>query len=162
MPGKVNLVICESVMMVCAQVIGNDATITRAGTNGNFELNVNFFDPRILATFWLCSHRSSMSDVEHWLLKTLNLCARKKSKFEISSTANSWSHSALCHVEPSRLPCRSFYAKVWRHLSISNRSAVDTSTTSSPRPGNLIRKSGTATRARCRACGGAAEKPFAG
>jgi len=53
MPGKVNPVICESVMMVCAQVIGYDATITWAGANGNFELNVNFFDPRILATFWL-------------------------------------------------------------------------------------------------------------
>src|SRR5213078_197670 len=40
MPGKVNPVICESAMMVCAQVIGADATITWAGANGNFELNV--------------------------------------------------------------------------------------------------------------------------
>src|SRR5499427_1705647 len=40
MPGKVNPVICESVMMVCAEVIGNDTTITWAGANGNFELNV--------------------------------------------------------------------------------------------------------------------------
>jgi fumarate hydratase class II len=40
MPGKVNPVLCESMMMVCAQVIGNDATITWAGANGNFELNV--------------------------------------------------------------------------------------------------------------------------
>ena len=40
MPGKVNPVICESTMMVCAQVIGNDAAITWAGANGNFELNV--------------------------------------------------------------------------------------------------------------------------
>jgi fumarate hydratase class II len=40
MPGKVNPVMCESVMMVCAQVIGNDATITWSGANGNFELNV--------------------------------------------------------------------------------------------------------------------------
>ena len=31
---------CESMMMVCAQVIGNDTTITWAGANGNFELNV--------------------------------------------------------------------------------------------------------------------------
>jgi fumarate hydratase class II len=30
----------ESMMMVCAQVIGNDTTITWAGANGNFELNV--------------------------------------------------------------------------------------------------------------------------
>ena len=40
MPGKVNPVMSESLMMVCAQVIGNDATITWAGANGNFELNV--------------------------------------------------------------------------------------------------------------------------
>ena len=40
MPGKVNPVMCESLMMVCAQVIGNDACITWAGANGNFELNV--------------------------------------------------------------------------------------------------------------------------
>src|SRR6201987_490406 len=40
MPGKVNPVIAESLMMVCAQVIGNDVTITWAGANGNFELNV--------------------------------------------------------------------------------------------------------------------------
>jgi fumarate hydratase, class II len=40
MPGKVNPVMSESVMMVCAQVIGNDVTITWAGANGNFELNV--------------------------------------------------------------------------------------------------------------------------
>jgi len=40
MPGKVNPVMCESMMMVCAQVIGNDATMTWSGANGNFELNV--------------------------------------------------------------------------------------------------------------------------
>jgi fumarate hydratase class II len=40
MPGKVNPVMAESLMMVCAQVIGNDVTITWAGANGNFELNV--------------------------------------------------------------------------------------------------------------------------
>ncbi len=40
MPGKVNPVICESVMMVCSQVIGADATITWASANGNLDLNV--------------------------------------------------------------------------------------------------------------------------
>jgi fumarate hydratase class II len=40
MPGKVNPVLCESMMMVCSQVFGNDAAITWAGANGNFELNV--------------------------------------------------------------------------------------------------------------------------
>lgn len=40
MPGKVNPVICESAMMVCAQVMGNDTTITIGGQHGNFQLNV--------------------------------------------------------------------------------------------------------------------------
>ncbi|MGH2455009.1 MAG: class II fumarate hydratase [Candidatus Limnocylindria bacterium] len=40
MPGKVNPVIPEAMCMVCAQVIGNDATIAFAGAAGNFELNV--------------------------------------------------------------------------------------------------------------------------
>src|ERR1700730_1706422 len=38
--GKVNPVMSESMMMVCAEVFGNDTTITWAGANGNFELNV--------------------------------------------------------------------------------------------------------------------------
>jgi fumarate hydratase class II len=40
MPGKVNPVIPEATMMVVAQVIGNDATVAFAGTQGNFQLNV--------------------------------------------------------------------------------------------------------------------------
>jgi fumarate hydratase class II len=40
MPGKVNPVIAESVLMAAAQVIGNDLTVTLGGQAGNFELNV--------------------------------------------------------------------------------------------------------------------------
>jgi len=40
MPGKVNPVIPEATAMVCAQVMGNDMTITVAGQSGNFQLNV--------------------------------------------------------------------------------------------------------------------------
>ncbi len=40
MPGKINPVIPEATAMVCAQVIGNDTTITLAGQSGNFQLNV--------------------------------------------------------------------------------------------------------------------------
>jgi fumarate hydratase class II len=40
MPGKVNPVIPEAVLMVCARVIGNDATVAWAGASGSFELNV--------------------------------------------------------------------------------------------------------------------------
>ena len=40
MPGKVNPVIPEATLMVCAQVVGNDVTVATAGASGNFELNV--------------------------------------------------------------------------------------------------------------------------
>ena len=40
MPGKVNPVVPEAVLMVCAKVIGNDHTVAWAGASGNFELNV--------------------------------------------------------------------------------------------------------------------------
>jgi fumarate hydratase, class II len=40
MPGKVNPVVCEAVRQVCAQVIGNDAAVAFAGSQGDFELNV--------------------------------------------------------------------------------------------------------------------------
>jgi fumarate hydratase class II len=40
MPGKVNPVICEQLIMVCAQVIGNGVTVTVANTHGNLDLNV--------------------------------------------------------------------------------------------------------------------------
>ncbi len=40
MPGKVNPVMCEMMMMVSAQVAGNDAAVALANTHGNFELNV--------------------------------------------------------------------------------------------------------------------------
>ncbi|WP_445257756.1 class II fumarate hydratase [Nocardioides aurantiacus] len=40
MPGKVNPVLPEATLMVCAQVIGNDATVAHAGASGSFELNV--------------------------------------------------------------------------------------------------------------------------
>ncbi|CAN5131890.1 class II fumarate hydratase [soil metagenome] len=40
MPGKVNPVMSEALMMVCAQVMGNHVTVTVGGQHGNFELNV--------------------------------------------------------------------------------------------------------------------------
>jgi fumarate hydratase, class II len=46
MPGKVNPTQCEALTMVCAQVIGNHTTVTFAGSQGNFELNV--FKPVVI------------------------------------------------------------------------------------------------------------------
>ena len=49
MPGKVNPTQCEAMTMVCAQVAGNDTTISVAGMQGHFELNV--FKPVMAANF---------------------------------------------------------------------------------------------------------------
>lgn len=49
MPGKVNPTQCESLTMVCAQVMGNDTTISIAGASGHYELNV--FKPVIAYNF---------------------------------------------------------------------------------------------------------------
>jgi fumarate hydratase class II len=49
MPGKINPTQCEAMTMVCVQVMGNDATITIAGSQGNFELNV--FKPVMIHNF---------------------------------------------------------------------------------------------------------------
>ncbi len=46
MPGKVNPTQCEALTMLCAQVMGNHVTVTVAGANGHFELNV--FKPVII------------------------------------------------------------------------------------------------------------------
>lgn len=47
MPGKVNPTQCESMTMLCTQVFGNQAAVTFAGSQGNFELNV--FKPVMIA-----------------------------------------------------------------------------------------------------------------
>lgn len=46
MPGKVNPTQCEALTMVCAQIMGNNTTVSVAGSNGHFELNV--FKPVII------------------------------------------------------------------------------------------------------------------
>jgi fumarate hydratase class II len=49
MPGKVNPTQCESLTMVCGQVLGNDVAINVGGASGNFELNV--FRPLVIRNF---------------------------------------------------------------------------------------------------------------
>jgi len=77
MPGKVNPVIEESVAMVCAQVIGNDTTVSIAGLSGNFELNVMLpvVAHNVLESIKLLSNAST------------NLAERSVSKIKIN-TAN--------------------------------------------------------------------------
>lgn len=49
MPGKVNPTQIEALTMVCARILGNDTTISFAGSNGQFELNV--FKPVMISSF---------------------------------------------------------------------------------------------------------------
>ena len=66
MPGKVNPTQCEALTMVCAQVFGNQSTLTFAGASGHFELNV--FNP-VMAYNFLQSVRlladAAVSFTEH-------------------------------------------------------------------------------------------------
>src|ERR1700724_2070318 len=63
MPGKVNPVMCESMMMVCAQVFGNDTAVYWGGANGNLELNV------------------MMPGMAHNILKSIRLLANAANAF---------------------------------------------------------------------------------
>ena len=58
MPGKVNPTQCEAMTMVCAEVIGNDTTVTFAGSQGHLELNV--FKP--LLAFKLIESSNLLAD----------------------------------------------------------------------------------------------------
>jgi fumarate hydratase, class II len=81
MPGKVNPVIAESLLMVCAQVIGYDATIAWCGAAGNFELNV-------------------MMPVMAWdIIESITILASAVRNFE---------HRLISGVEPDRERATSF------------------------------------------------------
>jgi len=69
MPGKVNPTQCESLMMICSQIIGNDATIAIAGASGNFELNT--FKPVIIYNI-LQSIRLLSDGCKNFALKCVN------------------------------------------------------------------------------------------
>jgi fumarate hydratase class II len=88
MPGKVNPTQSEAMTMVCVQVLGNDAAIAFAGTQGNFELNV--FKPVIIHNFLhsvrilegSCSHfvdhclnglEPNLTQIQHYLTNSLML-----------------------------------------------------------------------------------------
>jgi fumarate hydratase, class II len=79
MPGKVNPVLCESMMMVCAQVFGNDTVITWAGANGNFELNV------------------MMPVMAHNILESIRL---------LGNVADAFTEKCVLGIEPNEERCR--------------------------------------------------------
>jgi fumarate hydratase class II len=78
MPGKVNPVMCEALMQVCAQVIGNDATVSWCGANGNFELNV------------------MMPVLAHDILETIRLLAHAVNVFADRAVSGIVANKARC------------------------------------------------------------------
>lgn len=66
MPGKVNPVICESLLMVCAQVMGLHSANSIAGASGNFQLNV-----------MLPLMANNLLDAAQWLANGMRLLADK-------------------------------------------------------------------------------------
>jgi fumarate hydratase class II len=79
MPGKVNPVIPESVMMVCATVIGNDTAITIGGQHGNFELNVMM---PMMAYHLIESIRLLTNSVENLVSRCVNGIVANKERAE--------------------------------------------------------------------------------
>jgi fumarate hydratase class II len=89
MPGKVNPVMCEMLMQVGAQVIGNDAAITFAASHGNFELNV------------------MMPIIAHNLLQSINLLAHGAQVFSRRCVAGLQANRVRCvgAIEQSLAMC---------------------------------------------------------
>jgi fumarate hydratase class II len=84
MPGKVNPVMCEMLMQISAQVIGNDSTITIGAAHGNFELNV------------------MMPVVAHNLLQSITLLARGSRIFARRCVAGLEADAEHCAGEVER------------------------------------------------------------
>jgi fumarate hydratase class II len=96
MPAKVNPVICESVMMVSAHVIGNDAAIACAGQHGNFELNV------------------MLPVIAHNLLESIELLSSTAINFTDRCVSGIEANEARCleYAEKSLATCTSLAPKV--------------------------------------------------
>jgi fumarate hydratase class II len=96
MPAKVNPVICESVMMVAAQVIGNDQCVAISNTHGNFELNV------------------MLPVIAHNLLESIELIGSAASNFVVNCISGLKANEAKCleYAEKSLATCTSLAPKI--------------------------------------------------
>ncbi len=96
MPAKVNPVICESVMMVAAHVMGNDTTICVAGQHGNFELNV------------------MLPVIAHNLLESIELLASVSDNFVTKCIDGIQANKERCeeYAEKSLATCTSLAPKI--------------------------------------------------
>ncbi|MDC0358865.1 class II fumarate hydratase [Oligoflexia bacterium] len=96
MPAKVNPVICESVMMVAAQVMGNDTCITVGGQHGNLELNV------------------MMPVMAYNILESIELLANVSSNFVDKCISGITANAETCraYAENSLATCTSLAPKI--------------------------------------------------
>jgi fumarate hydratase class II len=116
MPGKVNPVICESVLMMCTEVLGNDTMLTVANQSGNFQLNVmlpliadklltsielmsaalNAFTNKALVDFKVNHHKLRQQQDHNPILATaLNPLIGYERAADIAKTAQAQSRSVL-------------------------------------------------------------------
>ena len=91
MPGKVNPVICESMIQVCAQVIGNDTVITLGGMGGIFELNL------------------MLPVIAHNLLQSIDILNRASKMFTNNVVIDLKANEQICkdYIEGSLAMCTS-------------------------------------------------------
>ncbi len=91
MPAKVNPVVCESVMMVAAQVMGNDTAVLVSGQHGNFELN------------------AMMPVLAHNLLESIELLANASNNFVVKCVSGITANEDKCleYAEKSLSTCTS-------------------------------------------------------
>jgi len=96
MPAKVNPVICESVMMVAAHVMGNDQCIAISNTHGNFELNV------------------MLPVIAHNLLESIELIGSASTNFVTNCIAGLKANEEKCleYAEKSLATCTSLAPKI--------------------------------------------------
>lgn len=101
MPAKVNPVICESVMMVAAHVIGNDSCVAVCGQHGNFELNV------------------MMPVMAHNVLESVEILANTSNNFTAACIAGIEADTERCadFAEQSLATCTSLAPKIGYDLA---------------------------------------------
>ena len=85
MPGKVNPTQCEVMLMVCAQIIGNDSIVSFANSQGNFELNV--FKPLIIYNILQAINllSNACESFGHYALKNLAINPQQLNNFVTKS-----------------------------------------------------------------------------
>lgn len=101
MPAKVNPVICESVMMVCTHVLGNDAAIAISAQHGNFELN------------------TMLPVIAHNLLEAIELLSNAAKNFAVNCVSGIEANVEQCkrYAELSLATCTSLAPKIGYDLA---------------------------------------------